>query len=58
LRWQSASNRFYTLWRSTNLLGDFTHRLATNVPAHYPVNVYTDTIAGVEALFYRIEVEP
>lgn len=58
LRWQSASNRFYTLWRSTNLLGDFTHPLATNVPADYPVNVYTDAVAGLEALFYRIEVEP
>jgi endonuclease I len=58
LRWQSASNRYYTLWRSTNLLDDFTHPLATRVPADYPVNVYTDEVTGLETLFYRIEVEP
>jgi uncharacterized repeat protein (TIGR01451 family) len=58
LRWQSASNRTYTIWKGSNLLADFTNQLATNVPAHPPMNVYTDTVDGVRLQFYRIDVEP
>ena len=58
LRWRSASNRFYNIWRSTNLMADFGRRLATRLPAELPVNAYTDAVEGVETRFYWIEVDP
>jgi uncharacterized repeat protein (TIGR01451 family) len=58
LRWQSASNRTYSIWRSAHLPDGFAHRIATNLPAHPPVNAYTDAVDNAEALFYRIEVAP
>ena len=58
LRWRSASNRFYNIWRSTNLMADYGRRLATRLPAELPVNAYTDAVEGVETRFYWIEVDP
>ena len=58
LRWQSASNRLYSIWRSASLPDGFAHRIVTNLPATLPVNSYTDTVDNAEALFYRIEVHP
>jgi len=56
--WQSASDRWYTVQAATNLrqvFGPITG--ASNIPATYPVNVYTDETANVGMKFYRIRVQ-
>ena len=58
LRWQSASNRTYSVWRSFDLTGGSAERLAAGQPATPPVNVYTDGAEGLTLRFYFIEVEP
>lgn len=58
LTWQSASNRVYSIWRSTNLTDGFGLRIATNLPATPTQNIYTDQVNGAEGLFYRIELGP
>lgn len=58
LRWQSASNRTYSIWRATSIPDGFVQPVATGLPAFPPVNVYTDSINGAGMQFYRIEVEP
>ena len=58
LVWQSASNRVYSIWRSTNLADGFGLCIATNLPATPTQNVYTDRLDGAEGLFYRIELGP
>jgi hypothetical protein len=57
LQWNSASNRFYTLQRSTNLAtaAGYTN-LSPDVPATPPVNSYTDSPGPGGALFYRVRV--
>jgi hypothetical protein len=58
LRWSSVSNRWYTIWRSTDLAEGF-EALVTGVPAAPPVNVYQDaTATNSPGYFYRVEVEP
>ena len=54
--WLSASNRYYELRRSTNLVDGF-YLLQTNIPATPPANVYTDSVDGIERSFYRIRLE-
>ena len=54
--WQSASNRFYTLSRASDLLGTFTN-IALNIPATPPSNVYTDAVPTNAVNAYRVEVE-
>ena len=56
IEWQSATNRFYTIGRCTNLFDTF-RPVATNIPATPPVNVHEDVTEGRRTLFYRIEVE-
>ncbi|MGD9611538.1 MAG: Calx-beta domain-containing protein [Kiritimatiellia bacterium] len=58
LRWQSASNRVYSVWRSAALPDGFGLLVATNLPADPPLNVYTDRIDGAATRFYRIEAQP
>ena len=58
LRWQSASNRAYSIWRSVRLPDGFAERIATNVPATPPANVYTAAVAGLSNAFFRIELDP
>ena len=58
LRWQSASNRFYAIGLGGFLPDGFTARLATNLPATPPVNVYTAALDGLTNAFFRIELEP
>lgn len=55
IRWQSASNRFYNVARSTNLLAGFA-ALATNLPATPPENVYTDPAPPAAHGLYRIDL--
>jgi len=57
VRWQSVSNKFYTLQAATNLLEGFTLILGTNIQATPPENVHTDNVESVEQRFYRVKVE-
>jgi hypothetical protein len=56
IRWQSASNRVYSVSRSTNLLAGFTV-LASGVTAAPPENVWTDAVPPEAAGHYRIDLE-
>jgi hypothetical protein len=57
LRWQSATNRFYKILRSQNLLSGFSP-LVEGIAATPPVNTFTDTNAVSQGpYFYRIKVE-
>ena len=58
LRWQSASNRVYSIWRSAALPDGFGLWVATNLPADPPQNAYTDQTDGATIRFYRIEAKP
>jgi hypothetical protein len=57
LQWTSASNRYYTLQRGTNLLNPagFTNVLV-DVAATPPVNTCTDSPPAAGTLFYRVRV--
>ena len=56
IRWQSASNRIYGLWRSLDPALGFAP-LATGLPATPPENTYTDAVPpGVQGA-YRIDLE-
>ncbi len=55
IRWQSASNRFYDVTRSTNLLSGFLP-LATNLPSTPPENVFTDSAPPAAGALYRVEL--
>jgi hypothetical protein len=55
VEWGSVSNRIYDLLRATNLAAGFTP-LVTNLPAHPPMNTYTDAVGSVPAMFYRIRL--
>ncbi|MFA6174700.1 MAG: autotransporter-associated beta strand repeat-containing protein, partial [Kiritimatiellales bacterium] len=57
IRWSSASNRFYSLSRTTNLMTGFNALAgASNLPATPPENVYTNPVPDGAAAFYRINV--
>ncbi|MFH0909405.1 MAG: thrombospondin type 3 repeat-containing protein [bacterium] len=57
IRWQSSSNRFYSLFKSRDLRSGF-EPFVTGIRATPPENSYTDTNAvGEGAYFYRIVVE-
>lgn len=58
LRWQSASNFTYAVWAGPDMQLPFTNRVASNLPATPPVNVYTDAASGAATRFYGIQVEP
>ena len=58
LRWQSASNRFYSIGLGVGHPGAYGQRLASNLPARPPVNVYTAAVDGLTNAFFRIELEP
>jgi len=56
LQWPSAADRFYAIYRATNLPGPFL-LLDGHIPATPPVNVYTDAPAAeLDPLFYRLLV--
>jgi hypothetical protein len=57
LRWASATNRTYAVWRADEL-GKRFESVARGLPSTPPVNEYTDASATpAVARFYRIEVE-
>jgi len=57
VRWQSVSNKFYTLQAATNLLTGFDSILETGIPATPPENVHTDNVGTAGMRFYRIRLE-
>ena len=58
LQWYSASNRFYHLNRSTNLISGFNQIGPIEIQATPSLNVYTDTTAtGIGPYFYKVGVE-
>jgi endonuclease/exonuclease/phosphatase family metal-dependent hydrolase len=57
VRWLSASNRFYTVYRATNLLAGF-EPVAVRLPATPPLNTYTDQVVDAEFLIYRVDAAP
>ncbi len=60
VRWQSVTNRSYSLERSTDLGAQPPFQtLATNIPGQPDTTSYTDTNAvGPGPFFYRVGVEP
>lgn len=56
VRWQSASDRHYTLLKSTTLGGEYTP-LAHGLQATPPENRYTDDAPSGPRTFYKIRVE-
>lgn len=57
LTWSSATNRLYTLQRSTNLTGTAGFStLITNFPATPPLNAFLDSPSGTGPFFYRLQV--
>ena len=58
VRWTSASNWYYRIDRSTNLVDGFVQGVLTSLPATPPMNVCTDAApAGAGPMYYRIGVE-
>ena len=58
LRWRSASNRFYSIGLGVGHPGAYGQRIASNLPARPPMNVYTAAVDGLTNAFFRIELEP
>jgi hypothetical protein len=57
LRWQSATNRFYRILRSHDLLSGFSP-IAAGIRATPPVNIFTDTnTVDRGPYFYQVDVE-
>lgn len=56
VQWPSVSNRYYDLYRATNLLMGGFAPIAWNLPATPPDNVYTDIVEGLDTALYRIRV--
>jgi hypothetical protein len=52
VRWQSATNKHYTLQATTNLTSGFNLILGTNIVATPPENVHTDNVGNVGQKFY------
>ncbi len=55
VQWQSESNKEYILQRSHDLLAGFVG-IASNIPASYPLNTWTDA-APTNAASYRIQLQ-
>jgi len=58
IQWSSATNRVYTLARSTNLISGFFVNVATNLFATPTLNVYTDAVPGAGPFYYRVRAVP
>jgi len=58
IKWQSATNAFYTILRTTNILDAASlEPIATNIAATPPQNCYTDSVSAAGAYIYAISVE-
>jgi hypothetical protein len=58
LTWNSSSNKYYSVYRATNLCYGGFVALTNHLAATPPMNTYTDTVTGINQAFYRIRVEP
>jgi hypothetical protein len=56
LRWQSATNKKYTVKVGTNLTNSFA-TVASNIPAIPPVNTFTTQVENGSLMLYGIETE-
>lgn len=56
VRWQSASNHLYSLYKATNLVQGF-RRVVSNLPPAAPINVYTDAFVSVTSIYYRVTTQ-
>ncbi|MBA4387868.1 MAG: hypothetical protein C0404_07795 [Verrucomicrobia bacterium] len=56
LRWQGVLGKFYTIQKSTNLLGGFTISLQTGIPGTGTMNSRTVQVSEVTG-YYRVKVE-
>ena len=57
IQWPSASNRTYIVERSPDPAASAFLPLASGIPAHPPVNAYTDTVDTLDTAAYRIQVQ-
>ncbi|MCU0856869.1 MAG: cadherin-like domain-containing protein [Pontiellaceae bacterium] len=57
LQWSSASNRYYAVQVSTNLVSGWS-TLISNTPATPPVNTYTGAVNQTGTEYYRIRLDP
>jgi 1,4-alpha-glucan branching enzyme len=57
IRWDSAADRRYRLWRASALNETTFQPIASNIPATPTVNTYIDASATGSVWFYRIELE-
>ncbi len=58
LRWDSATNRNYTVWRSSDLNSNFS-KFAEGIHSTPPENIYRyPAETNAPAYFYQVEVEP
>jgi hypothetical protein len=56
VQWHSVTDKFYTLYRSTNLREGF-HVLKPDIRADPPLNTYTDTLTSAESAFYVVATQ-
>ncbi len=57
LRWNSISNRWYDIWRTWNLMNEFS-MLESNIVATPPVNEYEDiTATNQGSYFYKVNAK-
>jgi YD repeat-containing protein len=54
--WASVTGRWYSVYRSPDLVEGGFELLGTGIPATPPVNVYTDATALLPSAFYRVDV--
>lgn len=57
LTWSSVAGKRYTLRAATNLVTGFDIVLGTDLAARAPENGYTNNAAGLEKLYYRVQVQ-
>lgn len=56
VNWNSLPNRLYSVYRSTSLTAPDFVCLSSNLVATPPMNVYTDSVSGLDRAFYKVSV--
>ncbi|MBD3298613.1 MAG: hypothetical protein GF341_08165 [candidate division Zixibacteria bacterium] len=57
VHWQSVADHEYSLSRATDLMQGFA-TIASPIPATPPMNTYTDSVSGMECMFYQVHTPP
>jgi hypothetical protein len=55
--WSSESGKTYTLWTCTNLFSGVFEVTVSDIPATAPLNSYTSSVDGSEAIYIRLTVD-